>query len=55
VLKDELIRRGKVYYGKLAGARAMFIAPRMIPYFNAVWGLRRSEEPARLGVGNGDL
>jgi hypothetical protein len=49
VLKDELVRRGKVYYGKLAGARAMFIAPRMIPYFNAVWGLRRSEEPARLG------
>lgn len=47
-LKDDLVRRGKVYYGKLAGARAMFIAPRMIPHFYAAWGLRRSEEPARL-------
>jgi hypothetical protein len=43
-LKDDLVRRGKVYYGKLAGARAMFIAPRMVPYFHAVWGLRRTEE-----------
>lgn len=47
-LKDELVRRGKVYYGKLAGARAMFIAPRMIPYFHSVWGMRRAEESRRL-------
>jgi hypothetical protein len=47
-LKDDLIRRGKVYYGKLAGARAMFIAPRMIPYFHSVWGVRRAEESKRL-------
>ena len=47
-LKDELVRRGKVYYGKLAGARAMFIAPRMIPHFHAIWGLRRTEESRRL-------
>jgi len=47
-LKDEIVRRGRVYYGKLAGARAMFIAPRMIPFFQAVWGMRRAEEPARL-------
>ena len=47
-LKDELVRRGKVYYGKLAGARAMFIAPRMIPYFHSVWGMRRAEESGRL-------
>jgi len=37
-----------VYYGKLAGARAMFIAARMIPYFHALWGLRRAEESRRL-------
>ena len=48
LLKDEIIRRGKVYYGKLAGARTMFIAPRMVPYFHAVWGMRRSEEAQRL-------
>ena len=49
-LKDQLIRRGHVYYGKLARGRAMFIAPRMIPYFHAIWGLRRSDEGRRLGA-----
>src|SRR6187431_2341207 len=48
LLKDELIRRGNVYYAKVARGKAMFIAPRMIPYFNAIWGLRRSEEKSRL-------
>src|SRR6187399_3014584 len=48
VLKDELVGRGKVYYAKLARGKTMFLAPRMIPYFHAVWGLRRSEEPRRL-------
>jgi DNA-binding protein H-NS len=47
VLKDELIGRSNVYYAKLAG-RAMFLAPRMIPHFHAVWGVRRSDEPRRL-------
>ncbi len=45
LLKDEVVRHGKVYYGKLAGARAMFIAPRMVRYFHAIWGVRRVEEP----------
>ena len=49
VLKDELIARGKVYYAKLARGKAMFLAPRMIPHFHAVWGVRRSEEKRRLG------
>jgi len=48
LLKDELIRRGNVYYAKVARGKAMFIAPRMIPYFNAIWGMRRSEETSRL-------
>src|SRR5437773_9151076 len=47
-LKDELVARGKVYYAKLARGKAMFLAPRMIPHFHAVWGMRRSEEPRRL-------
>ena len=47
-LKDELVRRGRVYYAKLARGRTTFLAPRMIPYFHAVWGLRRSEEQRRL-------
>jgi len=48
VLKDEIVKRGRVYYAKLARGKAMFLAPRMIPYFHAVWGLRRSEEASRL-------
>jgi hypothetical protein len=47
-LKDELVRRGKVYYAKLARGKTTFLAPRMIPYFHAVWGVRRSEENRRL-------
>src|SRR5690349_12100199 len=47
-LKDDLVRRANVYYGKLAGARTMFIAPRMVRYFHAVWGMRRGEEARRL-------
>ena len=47
-LKDEILRRGKVYYAKLARGKTMFIAPRMVPYFHAIWGLRRAEETKRL-------
>lgn len=47
-LKDEVLRRGRVYYGKLAKGKAVFLAPRMIPYFHAIWGVRRTEEPGRL-------
>jgi hypothetical protein len=48
LLKDELVRRGAVYYGKLPRGKTMFIAPRMIPYFHAIWGVRRADEPLRL-------
>jgi hypothetical protein len=48
-LKDDLIRRGHVYYGKLAGGRATFVAPRLVPYLHAVWGIRRTDESKRLG------
>lgn len=46
-LKDDVMRRGRVYYAKLARG-PMFVAPRMIPYFHAMWGVRRSEEAKRL-------
>lgn len=46
-LKDEVMRRGKVYYGKLARG-PLFVTPRMIPYFHALWGVRKSEEAKRL-------
>jgi hypothetical protein len=48
LVKDDVIKRGHVYYAKLSRGKATFVAPRMIPYFNAVWGVRRSDEPRRL-------
>jgi hypothetical protein len=47
-LKDEIVGRGKVYYAKLTRGKTMFLSPRLIPYFHAVWGVRRSEEKRRL-------
>ena len=49
-LKDQVMRRGRMYYGKLARGKALFLAPRMIPFFHAVWGVRRSEESQRLSA-----
>ncbi len=48
LLKDDLIRRGRIWYAKLARGRTMCIAPRLVPCFHAVWGVRRGDEPARL-------
>ena len=39
------MRRGRVYYAKLAGGRSMFVAPRLISHFAAVWMPRRRDEP----------
>lgn len=43
-LKDEVMMRGKIYYSKLCKGRAMFVAPRLLPYFNAVWGVPPDRE-----------
>jgi len=43
-LKDEVMRRGRVYYAKLAGGRSMFVAPRLVKHFAAVWMPRRKDE-----------
>ena len=47
-LKDEIIGRGRIYYAKLARGKATFLAPRMVPYFHAVWGVRKADEKRRL-------
>src|SRR5688572_22817138 len=44
VLKDEVIARGKVYYAKLVKGHSMFVAPRLIPVFNAIWGMPKTRE-----------
>ena len=50
VLKDEVMRRGQVYYGKLCKGRATFVAPRLLPVFNALWGLPKNREKESLSV-----
>jgi hypothetical protein len=49
-LKDEVMRRGRVYYAKLAGGRSMFVAPRLISHFATVWMPRRKDEREALSV-----
>jgi hypothetical protein len=49
-LKDEVMRRGRVYYAKLAGGRSMFVAPRLIKHFAEVWMPRRRDEREALSV-----
>ena len=48
MLKDEVMRRGRAYYGKLLRGKSAFITPRMIPYFHALWGVPRRAEKTRL-------
>jgi hypothetical protein len=49
-LKDEVMMRGKVYYSKLSRSRSTFVAPRLIPYFNAVWGVPKKDEKTKLSA-----
>ncbi len=49
-LKDDVMRRGKVYYAKLCKGRAMFLAPRLVPYFKAIWGIPKAKEKEILSV-----
>jgi hypothetical protein len=48
VLKDSVVERGRVYYAKLVKGNSMFLAPRMIPVFNAIWGVPKSREKDEL-------
>src|SRR6185295_4019029 len=50
MLKDDIVRRGKVFYGKLSRGKATFAAPRMVPYLNALWGVRPRQEKTRLSA-----
>jgi len=43
-IKDEVMRRGKCFYGKVLRGRSTFIAPRLVPFFNALWGVPRKLE-----------
>src|SRR6185437_13457997 len=43
-LKDEVMRRGKCFYGKLLKGNSTFIAPRLLPNFNVLFGVSRKDE-----------
>ena len=44
ILKDQVVARGRVFYGKVYKGHSMFLAPRMIPVFNAIWGCSKKGE-----------
>lgn len=44
-IKDEVVRRGRVYYGKLRGNRAIFVARRLVPHFRALAVAHRGSQP----------
>lgn len=43
-IKDDVMRRGRVYYAKLKRGRLTFIARRLLPYFHALWGVPVGKE-----------
>ena len=47
-IKDDVMRRGKCFYGKVLRGRSTFIAARLIPCFNAVWGVSQRMEKKTL-------
>jgi hypothetical protein len=44
------MRRGRCFYGKLLRGRSTFIAPRLVPFFNALWGMPRKLEKKMLSA-----
>ena len=49
-IKDELMRRGRCFYGKVLKGYATLISTELIPSFNALWGVSRKGEAATLTV-----
>jgi hypothetical protein len=43
-LKDEVMRRGRCFYGKVLRGQSTFISLRLLPAFNALLGCSRSDE-----------
>jgi hypothetical protein len=48
VLKDGAIAKGDVYYAKLLKGKSWFVARRLIPAFNSIWGVPRRSESKQL-------
>ncbi|HQR37277.1 MAG TPA: hypothetical protein PLF26_02660 [Blastocatellia bacterium] len=50
VLKDEVMRRGRVFYAKLLRKRSTFVRTGLVPAFHAIAGIARKHEAARLSA-----
>jgi hypothetical protein len=50
LLKDELMRRGKVYYAKVLRKRSTLVSLALVPAFHALYGIPRREEGDRLSA-----
>jgi hypothetical protein len=50
ILKDEVIRSGRSYYGKLKGNRSIFVARRLVTHFNALFSLPHDQEHILLSL-----
>ncbi len=50
VLKDEVFNRGRVYYGKITKSQSIFVAPRLISAFNALFGVQKTREKKSLSA-----
>jgi hypothetical protein len=48
VLKDEMMRRGRVFYAKVLRKRATLIARPLVPAFHALYGIARRQESGAL-------
>lgn len=49
-IKDEVMRRGRVYYAKLKRGRLTFIARWLLPFFHALWGIPLRKESTFLSA-----
>src|SRR5215217_5736979 len=49
-IKDDVMRRGKCFYGKVLRGRATFIAARLLPFFNALFGVPQRMEKKTLSA-----
>jgi len=47
-IKDDVMRRGKCFYGKVLRGRSTFIAPGLLPFFKSIWGIPARKEKTEL-------
>ena len=47
-IKDDVMRRGRVYYAKLRRGRLTFVARRLVPCFHVLWGVPQAKEKQAL-------